>query len=305
MRLKLLALATLSTLLLAPAHARKPLIGGPKTIPLGSDGTVPGVVVGTQAGMGGYVSGAQQVAVPLVAVAFEVTSKARISSSFDGTQTTRSLQLKLKIDDQILQDIANQVQGIVEEDLRAQGFAVLPKDSIDTDPRWLGIAKDASAGTEVKDNFMSGFAGNGTFNRWYTAGNRPLFGTGSTAALSELSPLIHIAREKKISLLFYRFKVQFSEIDSNRGIVFNYVKGKNVLHLLNADMAVFTPKHTLASIVKLKADLTAGSDFIQELDTRSKGDYVVVADPARYSEDSLRLIRATSRQFAEFLKKAQ
>ena len=38
----------------APLHARKPLIGGPKTIALDANGDVPGGVVKTQMGMGGW-----------------------------------------------------------------------------------------------------------------------------------------------------------------------------------------------------------------------------------------------------------
>lgn len=305
MRFTLIACTLLSLVIVTGAHARKPLIGGPKTIPLPSSGFLTESVVGAQAGMGGYVSGAKQVAVPLVAIAFESSSEARTSSSFDGTSTTRTLKLQLEVDAKTLQGIAAQLQEIVEADLKAQGFEVLAKESIDGDSRWQGIAKQPAAGEEVKDNFMSGFMGNGSFNRWYTSGERPLFGTGSTGALSELSPLIHIARERAIALLFYRFKVQFCEMDSNKGIVFNYVKGKNVLHMVSADMTVFTPKHTLGSMVKLKADITAGSDYVQELQTRAKGDYRVVADPQRYTDDSLLLVKSVSRQFAEFLKRAQ
>jgi hypothetical protein len=305
MRLPLLASVILAAAFLPNAHARKPLIGAPKSIAIPSSGVLSASVVGAQPGMGGYVKGATQVAVPLVAVAFESMSEARTSTRFGETATTRTLKLRLDLDAKTQQAIAEQLQAIVEADLKAQGFEVLPRESIDADPRWQGIAKITATGEEVKDNFASGFMGNGSFNRWFTSGERPLFGTGATGALSELSPLIHIARERKIALLFYRFKVQFSEIDSNNGMVFNYVEGKNLLHMMSADMAVFTPKNTLGGMVKLKADLTAGSDYVKELQTRAKGDYRVVADPQRYTDDSLLLIKATSRQFAEFLKKSQ
>jgi hypothetical protein len=295
----------LALVLLTSTASAKPLIGGPKTIPLNADGSIPSVVVGAQAGMGGYVSGAQKVAVPLVAVAFETHSKAHISKSHREWSSSKDLELRLKVDDEVLAKIAEQLQGIVEQDLKSQGFEILPKDTIDNDARWQGIAKDASIGTETKDNFMSGFGGNGTFNRWFTSGGRPLFGIGATGALSELSPLIHIARDKKISLLFYRFKVQFCDVDAKNTLFFDYVKGKNVLHMVSADMAVFTPEHTLGAMVKLKADLTAGTDFIQNLQTISAGNYVVVADPQQYEADTLSLIKAVSRQFAEFLKNAK
>ena len=42
-----------------------PLLGGPKTIAVGADGSVPGLVASAQMGQGGYVSGATKVAVPL------------------------------------------------------------------------------------------------------------------------------------------------------------------------------------------------------------------------------------------------
>ena len=277
-----------------------PLIGGPKTIAVGADGTVPGLVASAQMGQGGYVSGAMKVAVPLIAVAFETSAQAHTSNSF----MSKSLSLRLDVSDAVMKEVAAELQSMVEADLAAQGFEVLPKDSIDAEPKWLGINKNGKTGEDVKDNFMSGFMGNGSMNRWYTAGDRPLFGTGFTGALSELSPLIRTAREKKISLLFYRFKVQFTDLEGKNGLVFNYVKGKNVLRIVSADMAVFTPEHTLGALVRLNANVTAGSDFVQEL-KGSPGSYVVVADPVAYKADSLTLIHAVSKQFAQALRKSQ
>lgn len=291
----------LATLLAGTAQAN-PLIGGPKTVAVGQDGTVPGLVAAPQMGMGGYVSGATQVAVPLVAVAFETSAEAKNSNSF----MSHSLSLRLSVDDAVMKSIADELQAMVEADLTAQGFQILPKDSIDADPRWQGIKKNSEVadGVEMKDNFMSGFMGNGSMNRWYTSGDRPLFGTGFTGALSDLSPLIRTARDKKISLLFYRFKVQFTDLEGKNGLVFNYVKGKNVLRIVSADMAVFTPEHTNAALIKLNANVTAGSDFVQEL-KGSPGNYVVVADPVAYKADSLTLIHAVSKQLAAALKKGQ
>jgi hypothetical protein len=297
----LLSLAFASAVL--TAHA-KPLIGGPKTIQVGPDGTVPGSVASAQMGQGGYISGAKKIAVPLIAVAFETSAEARVTHGGRDAITSKSLALKLKIDDAVLQSICAELQAMVEKDLAAQGFEILPKESIDTEARWTGIAKDGKTGEDVKDNFMSGFMGNGSMNRWYTAGNRPLFGTGAQAALSETSALIRTAREKKISLLFYRFKVQFTDLEGKNNLVFNYVKGKNVLHLVSADMSVFTPEHTLGSIVKLTANLTAGSDFVEEA-IGVPGKYTVVANPERYKADSLLLIGAASKQFAQALRKGQ
>ena len=281
------------------AHAN-PLLGGPKTIAVGADGSVPGLVAAPQMGQGGYVSGATKVAVPLIAVAFETSAEAQTSNSF----ASKSLKLRLEVDDAVMKAVAAELQSMVEADLAAQGFEVLPKDSIDAEPKWLGISKNGKTGEDVKDNFMSGFMGNGSMNRWYTAGDRPLFGTGATAALSELSPLIRTAREKQISLLFYRFKVQFTDLEGKNGLVFNYVKGKNVLRIVSADVSVFTPTHTLGALVKLNANVTAGSDFVQEA-KGSPGSYVIVADPVAYKADSLTLIHAVSKQFAQALRKAQ
>ncbi len=278
----------------------KPLIGGPKTIPVGADGSVPGLVASPQMGMGGNISGATKVAVPLIAVAFETSAEARMSNSF----ATKNLSLRLSVDDAVLKAVTAELQTMVEADLAAQGFEVLPKESIDAAPRWVGISKNGKTGEDIKDNFMSGFMGNGSMNRWFTAGDRPLFGTGSTGALSELSPLIRTAREMKISLLFYRFKVQFTDLEGKNGLVFNYVKGKNVLHIVSADMAVFTPAHTLGSMIKLNANVTAGSDFVRELQGTT-GSYVVVADPAQFKADALTLIHAVSKQFAQALRKGQ
>ena len=319
----------------ASNHA-KPLIGGIKSMPLDPSGSVAEVVVKTEMGQGGYLSGAKKVAVPLVAVAFETSAQARVSTSSAGTHTTKSLESHLLIDEKMLQAIADEVQAVVEKDLAAEGFELLPRETIDAETRWTGITKDVQIGAEIGDNFMSGFGGNGTKNRWFTAGNRPLFGIGFTGALSELSPLIRTAREKKISLVLYRFKIQFADLDTKNGFFFSYVKGKNLLHMLGADMAVFTPEHTLGSMVRLKADLTAGSDYVQEVTElpkekgemiglqmsallqtlasgsatsatsgKNSGHYAIVANPERYKSDSLLLIKATSRQFAQALRKAQ
>ena len=303
-RLKPMHISVVRCVLLSAAVAltaqATPLIGGPKTIPVGADGTVPGLVAAPQMGQGSYVSGATKVAVPLIAVAFETSAEAQTSNSF----MSKSLSLRLDLSDEVMKAVAAELQAMVEADLVAQGFEILPKDSIDAEPRWVGINKNGKIGEDVKDNFMSGFMGNGSMNRWYTAGDRPLFGTGFTGALSELSPLIRTARDKQISLLFYRFKVQFTDLEGKNGLVFNYVKGKNVLRIVSADMAVFTPTHTLGALVKLNANVTAGSDFVQEL-KGNPGNYVVVADPEAYKTDSLTLIHAVSKQFAQALRKSQ
>ena len=190
----------------------KPLIGGQKTISVAADGTVPGSVASPMMGQGGYINGATKVAVPLIAVAFETSAEATVTHGGSGSITKKSLALKLSVDDAVLQAITAELQAMVEKDLAAEGFEILPKESVDAEARWTGIAKDGKTGEDVKDNFMSGFMGNGSMNRWFTAGNRPLFGTGAQAALSETSALIRTARERKISLLFYRFKVQFTEL---------------------------------------------------------------------------------------------
>lgn len=299
MRTSLIRCVLLSAAFAFTAHAN-PLLGGPKTIAVGADGSVPGQVASAQMGQGGYVSGATKVAVPLIAVAFETSAQAHTSNSF----MSKSLSLRLDVSDAVMKAVTAELQSMVEADLAAQGFEVLPKDAIDAEPRWLGISKNGKTGEDVKDNFMSGFMGNGSMNRWYTAGDRPLFGTGFTGALSELSPLIRTAREKQISLLFYRFKVQFTDLEGKNGVVFNYVKGKNVLRIVSADMAVFTPMHTLGALVKLNANVTAGSDFMQEA-KGSPGSYVIVADPVAYKADSLTLIHAVSKQFAQALRKGQ
>ena len=282
----------------------KPLIGGPKTIAVEADGTVAGSVASAMMGQGSYTNGATKVAVPLIAVAFETSADARISHGSRDSISTKSLSLRLSVDNAVLQSICAELQAMVEKDLVAQGFEILPKESVDTEARWLGIAKDGKVGEDVKDNFMSGFMGNGSMNRWFTAGDRPLFGTGATGALSETSALIRTARERKISLLLYRFKVQFTDLEGKNGLVFNYVKGKNVLHIVSADVSVFTPAHTQGSMIKLNANVTAGSDFVQEL-KGNPGSYLVIASPEQYKADSLMLLHAISKQFAQALRKAQ
>lgn len=292
-----LCLATCLAVLTADA---KPLIGGPKTIAVGADGKIPGTVASTKMGMGSYTKGASKVAVPLIAVAFETSAQAKVSNSF----AMKSIAYRLAVDDAVLKSICAELQTMVEADLAAQGFEILPKDSIDQEARWLGIAKDDKTGEDVKDNFMSGFMGNGSMNRWFTAGDRPLFGTGFTGALNETSALIRTARERKISLLFYRFKVQFTDIDGKNGLVFNDVKGKSVLRIVNADVSVFTPANTNGGMIILNENITAGTDFIKDKQG-STGSYRIVADPEHYKADSLTLIHAVSQQFAQVLRKVQ
>src|SRR4051812_27829875 len=199
-------LLTLALITALPMQAKKPLIGGPKTLALDANGEAPGNVVKAQAGMSGYLKGAKQIAVPLIAVAFESSATAFVSNRSSGanmvTTSSKSLKLRLSLDAKVMQAITDELQAMVEKDLAEAGFEILPATSIDQETRWLGIKKNEPTGVEVGDNFMSGFAGNGIKNVWYTAAQRPLFGIGSTGALSELSPLIRTAREKKISLLF-------------------------------------------------------------------------------------------------------
>ena len=282
----------------------KSLIGGPKTIPVGPNGTIEGSVASPMMAQGGYIKGATKVAVPLIAVAFETSAEAKISSGGREFSSTKSLDLRLAVDDAVLKSIVAELQSMVEKDLVAEGFEILPKESIDAEARWLGIAKDGKTGEDVKDNFMSGFMGNGSMNRWFTAGDRPLFGAGATGALAETSALIRTARERKISLFFYRFKVQFTDLEGKNALVFTYVKGKNVLHIVSADVSVFTPSHTNGGMIKLNANITAGNDFVQDLQG-SPGRYRVVASPEHYKTDSLTLIHAVSKQFAQALRKAQ
>lgn len=316
----------------------KSLLGGIKTIPLDANGTIPGAVVSTDMGQGSYVKGASKVVVPLIAVAFESSAKASITKSSGGGASikTKSLESHLLVDEKVLQSIADQLQAIVEKDLAAQGFEVLPKESVDQDARVSGIVKDGQTGVEMGDNFMAGFAGNGVYNRWYTAGQRPLFGTGATGALAHTSPLIRTARDVGKTLLFYRFKVQYTEMDAQRGFFISDVKGKNVLHMLSADVSVFTPAHTLGTMLKLKANITGSADYVQEMrempkdqadrvglqmgavlstllsgnattasSGKSSGHYAIVADADRYEAGSLALLKAVSAQFAQALRKAQ
>ncbi len=329
-------LPILVLLLTAHTPAFAALIGGPKTIALDASGNIPDVVVSTQMGMGGYVKGATKIVVPLVMVAFESDAKAKTVRSSGGTTTTKSLENHLMIDEKHLQAIADQVQDLIEQDLKAQGFTVLPRTDVDGEARYAGIAKDGKAGVEVGDNFMSGFGGNGVKNRWFTAGNRPFFGTGAQGPLSETSALIHLARESGKTLLFYRFKLQFTEIDAKNNLFFSSVKGKNGLHMVSADATIYTPANTLGSMIKLNANLTAGSEFIADIQElpknaadevalnmgaalealrtmgtvtttsgKASGHYGIIADPAKYTEGSLALIKAVSRQFAAAIRKAQ
>src|SRR6478736_4511872 len=87
------------------AHAN-PLLGGPKTIAVGADGTIPGLVAAPQMGQGGYVSGATKVAVPLIAIAFETSAQAHTSNSF----ASKSLALRLEVDDAVMKAVTAEVQ---------------------------------------------------------------------------------------------------------------------------------------------------------------------------------------------------
>ena len=122
----------------------------------------------------------------------------------------------------------------------------------------------------------------------------------------DIRTLIRTAREKKISLLFYRFKVQFADVDTNKGVFFSSIKGENVLHMVSADCAVFTPANTLGGMLRLGDNITAGGDYVRDMKgAAGEGNYVIVADPERYAADALRLIHATSKQMAQALRAAQ
>jgi hypothetical protein len=283
--------------------AAKSLIG-PKTIPLGSDGAIHEQVVKTEVGFGGYLSGAKKVVVPIIAVAFESSAKAKTSNGTSSGYVTHSLETRLVVDAPTMMAISDELQAIVEQDLAKEGFEVLPKDTLDQDPLWVAIPKNGKPGEEVGDNFLSGLGGNGVMNRWYTAGSRPLFGTGSGGALDSVSALLKIAKQKQITILAYRFKIQYTSIDANNHIFFSTVAGKNMLHMVSADLSVVTPEHILGGLMKLKADLTAGSDYM-ESSSGEKGSYLITANPDRYKAGSLSLVKAISPQFAQLLRKAQ
>jgi hypothetical protein len=260
--------------------------------------------VKTEVGFGGYLSGAKKVVVPIIAVAFESSAKAKTSNGGSTGYTTHSLETRLAVDEKTMKAICNELQAIVEQDLAKAGFEVLPKDTVDQDPLWTAIPKDGKPGVEVGDNFMSGFGGNGVMNRWYTAGDRPLFGTGSGGALDSVSALLKIAKQRQITILAYRFKIQYTEIDAQNHVFYSSVKGKNQLHMLSADLSVVTPDHILGGLVKLKADLVAGSDYV-ESNSGEKGSYLITANPERYQAGSVALVKAVSPQFAQHLRKAQ
>lgn len=57
-------------------------------------------------------------------------------------------------------------------------------------------------------------------------------------------------------------------------------------------------------MIKLTDTLTAGADFVEELQG-SPGKYNVVVNPERYKTDALQLIHGASRPFAQALRKAQ
>src|SRR5215216_3487272 len=120
----------------------KPLIGGLKTIAVDADGTVHESVAKAKLGMGGYLKGAKKVVVPLIAVAFESSAKAKSSRNFGDVKKTLSLETKLVVDEKTLLAITDQLQALVEKDLAAAGFEVLPKETFDQEARWLGISKD-------------------------------------------------------------------------------------------------------------------------------------------------------------------
>lgn len=277
---------------------------GPKSIPLGPDGSVAENVVKTEVGFGGYLSGAKKVVVPIIAVAFESSAKARTSNGGSTGYTTHSLETRLSVDEKTMQSVCAELQAIVEQDLAKAGFEVLPKDTLDQDPLWIAIPKDGKPGVEIGDNFMSGLGGNGVMNRWYTAGNRPLFGTGSGGALDSVAALLKIAKQRQITIIAYRFKIQYTEIDAQNHVFYSVVKGKNQLHMSSADLSVVTPDHILGGLVKLKADLGAGSDYV-ESNSGDKGSYLITANPERYKAGSVALVKAVSPQFAQHLRKAQ
>ena len=285
------------------AHAGR-LIGGPGNVTLDASGQAPGTVVSARAPTGRYVKGVTQIVVPVVAIAFEDRAMGNVTSSFIGRK--QSFEARLSgVDDDVFQSIANQAQEIVEADLRAQGFELLPRDAVDREPRFTGIPKKGVTGAEAKDDFMSGIGGNGSFNRWFTAGNRPFWGEGTRGLFSEHSTLVHLARNTGKTVVLYRFKVQFAEVDAKSGVVFSKLKGKTNLHLAGAEVGIFTPANTMGAMFNLDDNLSYGANFINTMSGNDDGDNRIVADPEAYEDGSLKLIKAVSRQFAEAIKRGQ
>ncbi|MFT3755954.1 MAG: hypothetical protein QM769_08400 [Pseudoxanthomonas sp.] len=172
--LKLLICAGL--LAATSAHAGR-LIGGPGNVTLDASGQAPKTVVSAQAPTGRYVKGATKIVVPVVAIAFESRAMGSATSTYIGRNQNFEARLS-GVDDDVFQSIANQAQDIVEADLRAQGFELLPRDAVDQEPRYAGIAKKGVAGVETKDDFMSGVGGNGSFEPLVHRWQPPILGYG-------------------------------------------------------------------------------------------------------------------------------
>ncbi|MFT3755953.1 MAG: hypothetical protein QM769_08395 [Pseudoxanthomonas sp.] len=122
---------------------------------------------------------------------------------------------------------------------------------------------------------------------------------------SEHSTLVHLARDTGKTVVLYRFKVQFADVDAKSGVVFSKLKGKTNLHLAGAEVGIFTPANTMGAMFNLDDNLSSGVGFTSDVSGNDDGDNRIVADPAAYEDGSLRLIKAVSQQFAAAIKKGQ
>src|SRR3954471_22750115 len=102
MRLPYLSLSLLWGSATALPLSAKPLNGGLKIAAVDADGTVHESVVKAKMAMGRYLNGAKKIVVPLIAVAFESSAKAKSSHSFGDVRRDLSLETQLVIDDKIL-----------------------------------------------------------------------------------------------------------------------------------------------------------------------------------------------------------
>ena len=88
----------------------KPLIAS-KPIPLGPDGSLQQQVVKPELGYGKYLTGAKKVVVPIIAIAFESSAKAKVNHGTTTGYVTRSLETRLEIDPKTMIAICDQVQA--------------------------------------------------------------------------------------------------------------------------------------------------------------------------------------------------
>jgi len=245
------------------------------------------------------------VVLPMVAVSFqtEVTEKAG-----GGMFKTALVYALDGIPAALMQKIADEAQDVVEAELKAGGWQILPAaKAVDTDAYKEWSKSPDPSREEVKRQFFSKGKGTNTFSakemeRVFVAGGRPLVGNGVVLGGWTAAPAIcKLGQAVGAKVMLVRVIVNFANITAGKRSLFTGDqdwKGRSMLEVSYAEMDVYPPDSSGATPARLstEAPVTLHSEFIKAVQ-KSGSTRTVVADPERYEKDTVEAIRCVARGF--------